>query len=322
MTLKLHFFPCQPTVRSPFVLPKPVSCPARRTAMDASNTASDAPLPSSIKSQPGRQLLRDVRHLVTDLGEVVTSALGELLGHGYGHTNVHVLNVVSVVQFAVCVYWAYVAARTPLHNIPEAWKALSWIQLFHTRLALAVYNPTNWLATTAYQLWMTTGSVIALATISQAIELGTSHACLTKTASQAEYCPYTTVPDQADPFSCTTLPPIASPCPVSSPARAQFMTGAAVLQCIAFLVFVVWEYVKLQSCRLHALDNIVRANHCVHDHRAGVLDDQENPPASDTDNDSNHGNDNDHGHGRHRPGAAVHKIGGAGTSRSGLRGRV
>jgi len=242
--------------------------------MASDSSPTQTPLKTTLTVQPKTPLLKDIRHLVTDLGKTVRSAWNELLGHGYGHTNVKFLNIVTLVQLAVCVYWGWLAARTPLHNLPNSWRVLSWAQLAHTRLAIAAYNPTNWLATTAYQQWMTLGAVLILMTVSQAFELSYSHHCLNKPARAAEYCPYDTSPGstQKIPFQCHYLPPLASPCPLSSQSGTQFFVAVAALQTMAYVGLVAYEYVKIQDCRLHALDNVVRANHCVHDHRQQAVD--------------------------------------------------
>lgn len=228
----------------------------------------ERPLPSTLGEagkikQNLHVLEKDVRHLVEALGQVFKSALDELLGHGYGHTDVHAVNLMSLGLLVCCGYWGFVAGDTPLHNLPLAWKVLSWAQLAHLRLTLMVYNPTNWLSTSAYQLWMTCGALLLLQTLSQCIEFAYVAKCLTDPATQSLSCPYSTEPN-LEHLSCDALPPIASLCPSHRRSSMRFMVAFGSIQLCAYLGCVLFEFTKVQAVRTHMIDNIIRAQRSAH----------------------------------------------------------
>jgi len=180
----------------------------------------------------------------------------EVVGHGYGHASVWHLNLLTVAFVAMAGYWTWLLGHNPLNNdvLFCLWFAL--FSIWHTRCALAIYNPANWLSSAAFQAWISQ-LVVGILSIGILLYLLAIHSgdCIRDPQRQGQYCPYDTDPSFRM-LSCVQAPARTSPCPSQTRGGAVAFVVFAVIQKILYFAMVSSVMSSMSAYRLRSFELI------------------------------------------------------------------
>lgn len=183
---------------------------------------------------------------------------GEIAGHGYGHTSVWHLNLVTLGFLALTGYWTWLITVNPLNNdaIFCLWFAL--FSIWHTRNSLAIYNPANWLSMAAFQAWLSQ-VVVGMVAVAVLLIMLLAHSasCIRDPARQGQSCPWRNGPDAAS-LGCVLAPSSTSPCLGETRGDVTLFIVMAVVQKLLYMGMVFTVSGDMQLYREHAL-KLIRA---------------------------------------------------------------
>jgi len=180
----------------------------------------------------------------------------EVVGHGYGHASVWHLNMLTVAFVAMACYWTWLLGHNPLNNdvLFCLWFAL--FSIWHTRCALAIYNPANWLSSAAFQAWISQ-LVVGILSIGVLLYLLAMHSsdCIRNPERQGQYCPYDTDPSFRM-LSCVQAPARTSPCPAQTRGGVVAFVVFAVIQKLLYFAMFTSVLTSMSSYRLRSFELI------------------------------------------------------------------